>query len=118
MSVITEEDLARLRAHLTDGDRGGFYMDYYRLTGSEQALEQAQITTYSGGWGGAAIAGNAVAKANNSDVNYNVKSKKGDTILIIEKRGHNTKKGDTILIKGDTIIKRGHDVKYYHCQLI
>jgi hypothetical protein len=69
---LTTQDINELNELLNvKGDRGGFYYRYYELTGSEQALVQAQITTYSGHWGGLAINGNTVAKFNNPEI-YNI----------------------------------------------
>jgi hypothetical protein len=47
-------------------DRGGFYLAYYNFikpfspSGAEQVLLQAQISTYSGFFGGGALIGNAI----------------------------------------------------------
>ena len=66
---LTTQDINELNELLNvKGDRGGFYYRYYELTGSEQALVQAQITTYSGHWGGLAINGNTIAKYNNPEI--------------------------------------------------
>jgi hypothetical protein len=37
---LTEIDLNYLQSFLDAGDRGGFYLAYHNMTGSEQALEQ------------------------------------------------------------------------------
>jgi len=58
-------DRAQLR--LDRGDRGGAYLELYKVTGSEQILLQAQITTYSGAVGGMALEGNFRAKIANPD---------------------------------------------------
>ena len=60
--MATLQDVVDLENLLESGDRGGFYYKYYQLTGSEQALVQAQITTYSGTYGGSAILGNYYAQ--------------------------------------------------------
>lgn len=60
--ALSQEDIVRLSQKLADGDRGGFYWDYYKLTGEYQAMVQGQITTYSGTWGGMAMVGNYLAK--------------------------------------------------------
>jgi Ca2+-binding RTX toxin-like protein len=67
MSVDINQ-LNEIKALLDSGDRGGAYYRYYELTGSLQALIQAQITTYSGAWGGLAMVGNYFAKLANQDV--------------------------------------------------
>jgi hypothetical protein len=41
-----------------DRDRGGFYMTYYAMTDSTEALLQAKVATFSGMVGGAAFAAN------------------------------------------------------------
>jgi len=48
VTKITQVQFLQLEGKLTSGDRAGFYYLYYKLTGSEQALIQAQITSYSG----------------------------------------------------------------------
>ncbi|XPF95837.1 hypothetical protein ACM9HF_07450 [Colwellia sp. RE-S-Sl-9] len=69
VDTLTQDHINELQQFITDGDRGGFYLHYYELTGEVQALVQAQITTYSGAWGGAAAAGNYLAKSTDP-VNY------------------------------------------------
>ena len=61
-SSLSESDVASLRTILESGNRGEFYWRYYEMTGEYQALIQAQITTYSGVWGGLAASGNYLAK--------------------------------------------------------
>jgi hypothetical protein len=56
--VLTAQEQAYLNSFLKAGDRGGFYVAYYNMTGSEQALEQAQISTFSDVRGGIAFAAN------------------------------------------------------------
>lgn len=71
VSTLSLQNVNELQNLLDRGDRGGFYYRYYELTGSSQALLQAQITTYSGVVGGLAINGNVVAKSNNFGI-YNL----------------------------------------------
>lgn len=59
---ITQAHFNELSAVLAAGDRGGFYLKLYELTGNKQALIQAAITTYSGVWGGMAVTANYFAK--------------------------------------------------------
>lgn len=66
---LTKDDIARLSQMLADGNRGGFYWEYYKLTGEYQSLIQGQITTYSGAWGGLAMSGNYLAKLSDQE-NY------------------------------------------------
>ncbi|OGB24019.1 MAG: hypothetical protein A3I66_17115 [Burkholderiales bacterium RIFCSPLOWO2_02_FULL_57_36] len=47
---------------ILNGDRAGFYYEYYKRTGQYQALIQASITSYSGALGGMALVGNYLAK--------------------------------------------------------
>ncbi|MAM89097.1 MAG: hypothetical protein CME36_17495 [unclassified Hahellaceae] len=49
-------------ARLDQGDRAGAYLELYSVTGNEQLLMQAQITTYSGAIGGMALEGNFRAR--------------------------------------------------------
>ncbi len=44
---ITDEQFDNLKGFIDRGDRGGFYLYYYELTGSSQSLIQAHISTYS-----------------------------------------------------------------------
>jgi len=69
--IPTQEDLDKLKELLDSGDRGGFYLELYNQTGLKQALIQGAITTYSGVWGGMAVATNAMAKESNPD-KYNL----------------------------------------------
>jgi RTX calcium-binding nonapeptide repeat (4 copies) len=55
---LTEQELAYLDQFLQAGDRGGFYMAYYNLTGSEAAIVQAKISTFSEVTGGIAFVAN------------------------------------------------------------
>jgi Ca2+-binding RTX toxin-like protein len=70
---ITQTDIIAMNALLKKGDRGGAYLYYYNLIKNvdrdavSQILIQAQITTYSGFFGGAAMIGNAIAKNSNPD---------------------------------------------------
>lgn len=59
---ITQEHIDELSDYIAAGDRGGFYLRLYQLTGEKQVLIQASITTYSGVWGGMAVTGNYLAK--------------------------------------------------------
>ena len=64
---VTAADLPRLRARLAAGDRAGMYLELYQQTGQEIWLMHAQITSYSGVFGGAAITANFLAKGNNPE---------------------------------------------------
>jgi hypothetical protein len=68
---ITSDDLRLLELRLKRGDRAGVYADLYRLTGQDIWLMHAQITSYSGLFGGAALGGNYRAKLVNPR-SYNV----------------------------------------------
>ena len=57
----------RAQVRLEAGDRAGAYIELYEVTGIEQLLLQAQITTYSGAVGGMALEGNFRAKHANPD---------------------------------------------------
>jgi hypothetical protein len=48
MAALTAADVARLRAKLDAGDRAGFYLLYHDLTGSNEALTQAEVSSFSG----------------------------------------------------------------------
>jgi Ca2+-binding RTX toxin-like protein len=80
MNQITQEKLNRLNSLLSKGDRGRVYLELaetYKPVSSNafnQIIQQAQITTYSGVIGGAAILGNFYAK-NNAGSNSNGKSR-------------------------------------------
>lgn len=68
MPALTGDDVARLLGLLEAGDRGGFYYTYAQMirdvspTSFDQVMMQAQISTYGGLWGGAAIVANGVAQ--------------------------------------------------------
>jgi hypothetical protein len=66
--AIAQADIDKMQDLLDSGDRAGAYLYYYELiknvdpSAGHQILIQAQITTYSGFFGGAALIGNALAK--------------------------------------------------------
>lgn len=55
---LTDTEIAYLQGYLDRLDRGGYYMALYNMTGNKQALEQAQIATFSEGLGGTAFFAN------------------------------------------------------------
>jgi Ca2+-binding RTX toxin-like protein len=55
---FTPDEINYLQSFLTSGDRGGYYMALYNMTGSQEALLQAEISTFSEGAGGAAYLAN------------------------------------------------------------
>jgi Ca2+-binding RTX toxin-like protein len=57
---LTQQELDALNDMLSSGDRAGFYLTYYAMTGSHEALLQAKIATFSGDVGGEAFAANAL----------------------------------------------------------
>lgn len=57
---ISDAELKYLDDLLRHGDRGGYYMALYNMTGQEEALLQAQIATFSEGVGGAAFCANSL----------------------------------------------------------
>ena|GEM_PF-3068793 len=63
MAALTPTDVDRLKAKLDAGDRAGFYLLYHELTGSNEALTQAEIASFSGQLGELAINSNAAARA-------------------------------------------------------
>lgn len=67
---ITEAELQYLQNFLDFGDRGGYYMALYNMTGNAQCLEQAQIATFSEGLGGTAYYANRVLQDNFGATEY------------------------------------------------
>lgn len=57
---FSAKELEYLNKFLEVGDRGGYYVAMYELTGNEQCIVQAQVSTFSEGTGGAAWAANAM----------------------------------------------------------
>jgi Ca2+-binding RTX toxin-like protein len=55
---LTDQEIAYLQSFLDRGDRGGYYMALYNMTGNTQCIEQAQIATFSEGSGGVAYVAN------------------------------------------------------------
>ncbi|MFY1054500.1 hypothetical protein ACOQNP_23020 [Ectopseudomonas khazarica] len=96
--ALSLDDVAGLAQKLADGDRGGFYWEYYRLTGEYQALIQGQITTYSGTWGGMAMVGNYLAKLTDQE-NYDVTLDKFSTLIIAGTLGAIARDDDGVLDK-------------------
>lgn len=62
---VTKADIQPLRDRLAAGDRAGMYLSLYEKTGNDLYLMHAQITTFSGVYGGAAVTGNYLAKTSN-----------------------------------------------------
>jgi RTX calcium-binding nonapeptide repeat (4 copies) len=60
---LTPQELDYLQDLLDAGDRGGFYLAYYNMTGREQALIEGRVTTFSGVYGGSAYAANVFLAA-------------------------------------------------------
>ena len=59
---LTEAEYDYLQSFLDTHDRGGYYMALYNMTGSEEALLQAQISMFSEGPGGAAYLANILLR--------------------------------------------------------
>jgi hypothetical protein len=59
---VTIEDVEKVRTLFAAGNRGAVYMMLYNLTGQEYWLLDAQITTYSGIFGGGALRSNYLIK--------------------------------------------------------
>jgi hypothetical protein len=57
-AVLTNVELNAMQSMLNSGDRAGFYLTYYSMTDSAEALLQSKIATFSGMAGGAAFAAN------------------------------------------------------------
>jgi hypothetical protein len=64
---LTQAEYDYLNSFLAVKDRGGYYLALYNMTGSQEALLQAQITTFSEGAGGAAYVANTFLKSTYSD---------------------------------------------------
>jgi hypothetical protein len=60
--VVTQVQVNRWRGLIQSGDRTQFYLEYFMETGSDQILEMASISTFSGAIGGAALFANFAAK--------------------------------------------------------
>ena len=60
---ISQADLAQLQDRINAADRAGFYILCHNLTGSNEALIQAQVSSYSGPLGQCAAYSSAAAKA-------------------------------------------------------
>lgn len=56
--VLTQEESEILTKLVNSGDRAGFYMAYYAMTGNAEAALQAKISTFSESEGGFAYAAN------------------------------------------------------------
>ena len=55
---LTTQEIAILDLMVHAGDRAGFYMAYYAMTGEAEALITAKIATFSETVGGGAMASN------------------------------------------------------------
>ena len=60
MAALTQADVDGLKAKLDAGDRAGFYLLYHDLTGSNEALTQAEVSSFSGELGRQAMNTNFV----------------------------------------------------------
>jgi hypothetical protein len=56
--ALTDQELAVLQQLVDGGDRAGFYMAYYAMTGSQEAALQAKISSFSDNVGGYAFVAN------------------------------------------------------------
>jgi hypothetical protein len=57
---LTDSERAYLHRLLSSGDRAGFYLGYYNIAGSQQAVVQTKASTFSQGLGGTAYAANRI----------------------------------------------------------
>jgi len=64
---LTQAEYDYLYSFLTANDRGSYYLTLYNMTGSQEALLQAEIATFSAGAGGAALLANKLIKEVFSD---------------------------------------------------
>jgi hypothetical protein len=60
---LSLEDVDTLRSYINSGDRAGFYLWYSYLTGSREALLQAQVASFSGVIGAQAYYANMIVQA-------------------------------------------------------
>jgi hypothetical protein len=63
VATLTQADVDRLKAKLDAGDRAGFYLLYHDLTGSNEALTQAEVASFSGELGRMAMQANSAIQA-------------------------------------------------------
>ena len=59
---LTQAEYDYLNSFLIANDRGNYYLALYNMTGSQEALLQAEIATFSAGAGGAALLANQLIK--------------------------------------------------------
>jgi hypothetical protein len=57
-AALTEQELDAMQDMLDAHDRGGFYMTYKAMTGSEEAYRQTNVATFSEGAGGVKMGAN------------------------------------------------------------
>lgn len=67
---ISQQEFDYLQSFLDLGDRGGYYMALYNMTGNEQCIEQAQIATFSEGSGGVAYGANVLLQLHLAEGEY------------------------------------------------
>ena len=60
---MTDQESAYLNSFLRAGDRGGFYLAYYNMTGSTQAIVQSKVSTFSEELGGSAYVANVLLQS-------------------------------------------------------
>jgi hypothetical protein len=60
---IVDTEINALQSMLDAHDRGGFYMAYYAMTDSSEAILTAKISTFSGNVGGVAYAANRLGQS-------------------------------------------------------
>lgn len=65
---LTQSEFDYLQGFLTVHDRGDYYMALYNMTGSQEALLQAEISMFSEGAGGAAYVANHTLKEKYPDI--------------------------------------------------
>ena len=65
--VINQQTLDQLKQHFASGNRTQVYIDLFGITGSNQALIEAQISTFSESYGAIANTANDLAAYFNSE---------------------------------------------------
>jgi RTX calcium-binding nonapeptide repeat (4 copies) len=104
-----------LQSFLTAHDRGGYYMARYNMTGSQEALLQAQIATFSEGPGAAAYIANSYLKEIHPSIYqaniYNVSQQVAESSLkAIEKKiNDDANNANTGIITDAEMLKSAQD---------
>jgi hypothetical protein len=113
---LTQAEYDYLESFLTANDRGNYYLALYNMTGSQEALLQAEIATFSAGAGGAALLANKLIKANNQTLytldvhDFSLRIARSSLTAIADKINVDQNNTNTGIITDEEMLQSAFDV--------